>query len=294
VDDRLATYLEVASLPDDDFVDRAYRLLLRRDADERSRDDALRSLASQTLSRAALIADLAASDEFVRLRALEDAVARAAAARAAGERPHELTSLRGIDERPVELAWTLGRFVRAERMLDVGYAFAEPAWLAAVTTLGAREVVGVDLAERDVPGVRGVVADVRRLPFADGAFDVIFCISTLEHVGRDNTRYGGRNEEDGAAPLAALNELRRVTARRGRIFVTVPCGEGGSDWYLREPPDTWRERFREADLYIYDDELYSETAEGWRATSAGDAALLCAELHPGRRRHGLVRRLRRG
>jgi SAM-dependent methyltransferase len=293
VDERLATYLEVAGLADEEFVDRTYGLVLRRRPDQDARDAALRALRRHGSSRAALVADLVGSDEFLRLRALEDAVARASAAREAGERPHELTTPPGIDERPIEIAWTLGRFRRARRLLDVGYAFAEPVWLAAVQGLDAGERVGVDVAPRDVPGLRGTVGDVRRLPFADGAFDVVFCISTLEHVGRDNTRYGGPAEQDNAAPLAALRELHRVTARRGRIFVTVPCGDEDADWYLREPPDAWYERFRAADLYVYDDELYAERAEGWRSASRAGAGLLCAELHPGRRRHELVRRLRR-
>jgi O-antigen chain-terminating methyltransferase len=294
VDERLATYLEVASLTDADFVDRAYRLVLRREPDDDARAAALAALEGARMSRAAFVADLVASDELVRLRALEDAVARARAARATGERPHELETEAGIDERPIELAWTLGRFRSARRVLDVGYAFAEPVWLAAVTALEAREVVGVDTATRDVPGLKSVVADARDLPFASGTFDTVFCISTLEHVGRDNTRYGGAREHDDTGPLTALRELRRVATRRGRIFVTVPCGSDTSEWFLREPAAIWRERFRTADLYVYDAELYAETADGWRTAAADDAGLLCAELHPGRRRHELIRVLRRG
>lgn len=292
MDERLATYLEVAGLGDEQFVDRAYALVLRRPPDSDARDEAVRALRGHVSSRAAFIASLVASDEFTRQRALDDAVVRAAAARASGERPHELTTPPGTDERPIEIAWTLGRFRRARRILDVGYAFAEPVWLAALATLDADERIGVDVAERDAPGLRTVVADVRRLPFADGSFDVAFCISTLEHIGHDNTRYGGELERDAAGPLAALRELRRVTSRRGRIFVTVPCGDDDAGWYLREPADAWYERFREADLYVYDDELYAETDEGWRSGSRASAGLLCAELHPGRRRHELVRRLR--
>ncbi|MFL5965155.1 MAG: class I SAM-dependent methyltransferase [Gaiellaceae bacterium] len=294
MDERLAAYLEVAALTDEHFVERVYRLILRRPPDADARDAALASLRQNAASRAAVVADLVASDEFRRLHALEGALARARAARETDERPHELTTPPRVDERPIELAWVLGRFRSARRLLDVGYAFAEPPWLTAVTSLGAGEVVGVDAAERDVPGLNGVVADVRELPFRDGTFDVVFCISTLEHVGRDNTRYGGTDERDDTAPLSALRELHRVTARRGRIFVTVPCGSDASEWYLREPPDAWHTRFRDADLYVYDAELYRETPTGWRSASASEAGLLCAELHPGRRRHELVRRLRRG
>ena len=55
--------------------------------------------------------------------------------------------------------------------------------------LGAQELVGVDLAERAVPGMTTVRADLRQLPFGASSFDLVFCVSTLEHVGGDNTCY---------------------------------------------------------------------------------------------------------
>jgi hypothetical protein len=81
--------------------------------------------------------------------------------------------------------------------------------------------------------------------------------------------------------------------RGGRIFVTVPSGESSEAWYVRRSAQAWRELFRETDLYVYDEEEYARTDGGWRSGAAGDERVLCAELHPGRRRHQLVRRLRR-
>jgi O-antigen chain-terminating methyltransferase len=293
MDERLAAHLELAALSDEDFVDRAFRLLLRRPPDDEARGHALAALAGHGLSRAGLVAELAESEEFRRLRALDDGVGRGAAARANGERPHELVSTAEFDERPIELAWTLGRYRGEARVLDLGYAFAEPVWLAALLNLGARELVGVDLIERDVPGMTTVQADARQLPFDARAFDVVFCISTLEHVGGDNTRYGSAAEQDPEAPLAALRELRRVTTRGGKIFLTVPCGSTPADWFLRQPADAWRTWFRKADLYVYDEEVYVQEGGDWRQGPRDGEGVLCVELHPGRRRHEFVRLLRR-
>jgi SAM-dependent methyltransferase len=293
MDERLAEHLELAKLSDGEFVERAFRLLLRRPADEEARGHALAALSEHGLSRAGLLAELADSEEFRRLRALDDGIGRGAAARASGERPHELVSSAEFDERPIELAWTLGRYRGERRVLDVGYAFAEPAWLAAVLGLGAPDLTGVDLAERDVPGMTTVQADLRRLPFDARAFDLVFCISTLEHVGGDNSRYELDAEQDAEAPLGALRELRRVTARGGKILLTVPCGSTPEDWYLRQPADAWRAWFRKADLYLYDEEVYVQEDDVWRHGPRDGDGLLCAELHPGRRRHELVRLLRR-
>lgn len=293
MDERLAAHLELAALSDEEFVERAFRFLLRRPPDEEARGHALAALAEHGLSRAGLLAELVDSDEFRRLRVLDDGVGRGAAARATEERPHELVAPGEFDERAIELAWTLGRYRGEQRVLDVGYAYAEPAWLTALVGLGARELTGVDLAGRDVPGMTTVRADVRRLPFDARSFDVVFCISTIEHVGGDNTRYQLGDDQDPDAPLAALRELRRVTTRGGKLFVTVPCGTTPGEWFLRQPAAAWRAWFRKADLYVYDEEVYVRDDGAWQQGPRDGEGVLCAELHPGRRRHELVRLLRR-
>jgi SAM-dependent methyltransferase len=179
-------------------------------------------------------------------------------------------------------------------VLDVGYAFAEPAYLAALVALGARDLVGVDLAEAEVPGLRPVVADVRELPFGDGIFELAFCISTLEHVGLDNAVYGIEGERDAAGPQRALRELHRVLARNGRVLVTVPCGERRDlEWQVQRPAAEWIELFEGAGFLVFEDELYELGRDGWRSVpqigavrygerGPGASAVLCAELRPSR------------
>ena len=53
------------------------------------------------------------------------------------------------------------------------------------------DVTGVDLVTREVPGVDvGAGRPARCSRSRDAAFDAAIVISTLEHVGRDNTQYG--------------------------------------------------------------------------------------------------------
>ncbi len=80
----------------------------------------------------------------------------------------------------------------------------------------ARHVVGMDIsmeitraARSNNPGLTATGADVRRLPFADGAFDVILSNSTLDH-------FDSRDEM-----LSSLRELRRVLRRDGELLLTV-------------------------------------------------------------------------
>ena len=304
MDSRLAAELEVGAAAEEAFVEHAYRLLLRRDPEPEARERDVAKLREGTLSRATLLAELSGAEEFARVRALDDAVAFAAWARSANERPRDLRAPPG-DERPIEIPWCLSRYRPGQRLLDVGYAFAEPAYLAALARLGAPEVVGVDLVPADVPGLRGVVADVRRLPFADGEFDVAVCISTLEHVGRDNRVYGLPAERDAEGLLTALRELRRVARR---LLLSVPTGERQElDWLVQLSPEEWLAAFERAGFLVFEHEAYALGRDGWRSAPdfrpggvhfAGDhaSAVLCAELHPatlGRRAREAARRLRR-
>ncbi|MCX7887425.1 MAG: methyltransferase domain-containing protein [Verrucomicrobiae bacterium] len=70
----------------------------------------------------------------------------------------------------------------------------------------ARLAVGMDIALTTRPGV---VADVRRLPFADSAFDLIVSNSTLDHF---------QTEEE---LVASLRELRRVLRPGGELLLTL-------------------------------------------------------------------------
>ena len=82
--------------------------------------------------------------------------------------------------------------------------------------LPAREVVGADVsrvalerARRRAPGLAWVELDPEQpLPFADGAFDLVLCAETLEHV-RD--------------VQGLLSEVRRVLRPRGRVALTTPA-----------------------------------------------------------------------
>ena len=296
----LASWLDAASGSDEEFVDRVWRLAVRRPPEPDARDRALAKLRDGTLSRAGLLRELVSSEEFDRVTLLDDALAFAAGERARPRdgrgpwRPRLLHAPATADERSLEIPWALARYDGERRVLDVGYAFAEPAYLAGLTALGAAELTGVDLAEAEVPGLEAVVADVRELPFADSSFDLVFCISTLEHVGRDNEVYEVEAAREEQGDEAALRELRRVLAKDGRLLVSVPTGEHDDQgWQLQRTPGDWIAVFERAGFLVYEDELYVHATDGWRSATheeaegaryggggPGAGAVLVAELHP--------------
>src|SRR5947209_2202482 len=95
-----------------------------------------------------------------------------------------------------------------------------------------------ELVESDEFGRVALLGDVRGLPFPAASFDVAFCISTLEHVGRDNEIYKVDAKRDGAGDEAALRELRRVLSKDGRLLVSVPTGEyEDQGWQIVRAPE---------------------------------------------------------
>jgi SAM-dependent methyltransferase len=292
--------LAAASGSDEEFVESAWRLVVRRSPEPDGRERALEKLRDGTLSRSGLLRQLVRSEEFDRVAVLDAALAFAAAERARPRegggpwRPRELRAPATGDERAIEIPWALARYDGEGHVLDIGYAFAEPAYLAGLLQLGATSLVGVDLATADVPGLRSVVADVRALPFSDASFDLAFCISTIEHVGRDNEVYNVDAERDNDGDAAALRELHRVLTKNGRLIVSVPTGEHDDQgWQLQRTPEDWVAVFERSGFLVYEDELYVRAANGWRRASLAEAgaarygsggpgagAVLLAELHP--------------
>jgi SAM-dependent methyltransferase len=133
------------------------------------------------------------------------------------------------------------RFGRDLRVLGVGCGDGTEAALLA-DALGWN-MTGVDLLDRFHPSaqqrVELVVADARRLPFADDSFDVVFSYHALEHIPQ---------------PGKAVAEMRRVVRTDGGVWVGTPnrrrlIGYLGSRdasardkvvWNLAE----WQERIR--------------------------------------------------
>lgn len=112
-----------------------------------------------------------------------------------------------------EYPWAMdrARLAPGSRVLDAGCgASIFPIYLA---KLGHR-VTGLDLnVPEGLNQAHGVEVDyckgeLTELPFEDGSFDAIFCISVIEHLGHQG------------AP-AALAEMRRVLKPEGRLLVTT-------------------------------------------------------------------------
>ncbi len=138
-----------------------------------------------------------------------------------------------LDARVVEIPWVLARLAaQTGQLLDAGSSLNHEVVLRA-PALANKKVTIITLApEAECHwrwGISYVFGDLRDLEFRDGSFDIIVCISTIEHVGMDNTMYLGTaditQKGDTKEFLSAIKEMRRALKPGGVLYITFPFGQ---------------------------------------------------------------------
>jgi len=146
----------------------------------------------------------------------------------------------GLDERAVEmpLALAAAALEQPGEVLDAGSALNLPIVRAIVGRPRAR-LTHFTLPGSNEPVLQGdedrfvyAFGDLRAMPFPDGSFSRIVCVSTLEHVAMDTTRFGApvRHGEEASAAVA---DLLRVLSPGGTLLVTVPYGRAADHGWFR-------------------------------------------------------------
>jgi len=137
-----------------------------------------------------------------------------------------------LDARVIEIPWVLSRLPERDgSFLDAGSALNHECVLEAAP-LKNKQTTIVTLAPEGQAfwrlGVSYVFGDMRNLYFKDECFDQVACISTIEHIGMDNSMYAGNADiarrGDPTEFLLAVKELRRVMVTGGTLFITFPFG----------------------------------------------------------------------
>ena len=137
-----------------------------------------------------------------------------------------------LDARIIEIPWVLARARnKGERFLDAGsalnydFVLTSPALKEKQTTIVTLAPEGQAFWQL---GVSYVFGDLRDLDFRDERFDSVACISTIEHIGMDNTMYAENlaiaQRSDPSEFVLAVRELRRVLKTGGSLYISFPFG----------------------------------------------------------------------
>ena len=137
-----------------------------------------------------------------------------------------------MDERMVEYPWVLSRLSSKQggMLLDAGSVLNFD-FLLSNPILKDRTIYIYNLAPETVvnrSNISYIYGDLRSMIFKDEQFDEIVCVSTLEHVGMDNTfLYSSDEKLKESAPqdfLKVIGEFKRTLKAGGKLLITVPFG----------------------------------------------------------------------
>lgn len=153
-----------------------------------------------------------------------------------------------ISERSVEIPFVMSRVGEAIDILDVGYDGNQ--YIGELIGL-RRQLTVIDVNQRTLPaGAAFYHGDIRWTGFESESFDLIICLSTIEHIGMK--AYGLVGEGASGAP-DALREMERLLKRDGgRLLLTLPIGlEGITTWA------------GEGEFYQYSPKSFLKLLKGW-------------------------------
>lgn len=128
------------------------------------------------------------------------------------------------DGRIVEYSFVLSKLMRMLpcKVLDVG-CVARFNYVSPALAFAGWNVHGIDIRKRWQfyhPNFTFVGKDIRNSGLVANSFDVILCISTVEHIGLAG--YYGNVKEDADGDIVALTEISRIIKKGGKLLLTVP------------------------------------------------------------------------
>ena len=187
----------------------------------------------------------------------------------------------GIDERCIEYPWLLAQLPDGPGiMLDAGstlnhdFILDQPVLRCKVLHILTLAPEANYFRER---GITYLFEDLRNIPIRDAYYDTIACLSTLEHVGFNNTPFSSNETHREHRPkdfMLVMRELRRVLRPGGSLLLTVPFGMYGDfsafQQFDRKLLSCAVEAFGESSEVV--ETFYRYTAGGWNVVGAEDCA----------------------
>lgn len=185
----------------------------------------------------------------------------------------------GVDERCVEYPWLFVNLPEdAKSILDAGSALNHE-YILNQPIFQNRNLTIMTLSPEEScfwsKGISYIFSDLRDIPIRDDYYDVIVCISVLEHIGLNNTIFTNNsryNENNSRDFILAMKELRRILKPHGTLLLSVPYGVythlGMQQQFDRKLLTDVIEAFGETDKVI--ESFYRYNADGWQQATGNE------------------------
>jgi SAM-dependent methyltransferase len=186
----------------------------------------------------------------------------------------------GLDERCVEYPWAMAHLSNEPgTLLDAGSTLNH-AYILGNAGLLKKDIYILTLAPEDNcfwgNGISYLFCDLRSIPIRDDFYDWCICLSTLEHIGCDNTVYGSSAShcaDSGQEVSLAMQELHRVLKPGGTLLLSVPFGVprhfGTFQQLDRKSLSSAVSIFQATKIT---ETFYRYTADGWNVATAEECA----------------------
>lgn len=181
-----------------------------------------------------------------------------------------------IDERIIEYPWLLSKLTKKEgSLLDAGSILNHKLILLHPNLLNKKIYISTLSPEGNCfwkKGISYIFEDLRNCCYKDDYFDWVVCISTLEHIGLDNsmiyTNNPSKKENKKCSHLSAIKKYYRILKPGGTLFITTPYGQyknhGWFQVFNAEMVDTIINTFNPS---LYVETHFRYLPQGWQKSS---------------------------
>lgn len=144
-------------------------------------------------------------------------------------------NVKGMDERLIEYKWIFNHIakVKSKKILDAGSTLNFDFLLERLDISNKIYIQTLfsEIKNYNNLNVSYIYEDLISSIFKENYFDYITCISTLEHIGFDNSFYNynklqvDNNKIDEKKYLDVINEFKRILKTNGKLLLTIPFGK---------------------------------------------------------------------
>ena len=187
----------------------------------------------------------------------------------------------GLDERIIEYPWLISKLPSKEgKLLDAGSVLNFD-YILSLPVFEKKKIFISTLAPEKHSfwknSISYVFEDMRNICYKDNFFDWIVCLSVIEHIGLDNTKFYTKNRKKNEQALQSyvvvIRELHRVLKPGGILYLSVPFGKHRNYGWLQ----TFNSEMVDGVLDAFSPSSYTEhhfryDPDGWKVSSRAESA----------------------